>query len=334
MIAALRAHLVAVPHVEVPLGDELERAIDASASWLGADAAVASLRADPYWPKWDGPWWQMLALHELGHAGRIPQRTVEVMVEVLDALPLHTFPIREEDWPPGADRRRASLCHCAVGCIDQLLAACGVEVDQTLPWFSSWYGRYQMADGGYNCDARAYLVAYECASSMVGTVPLFEAMVRRAPSDCCDRAAAMLISRRLVDGSATRHNASEREAARAWSDPCFPRFYFYDVLRGAAVLARWAVDHQRTLPLQAIQPAVAQLLARAGDGVVRIGRVGWRDKTTRIPDDNWAARHVARPSTIAALSSQVGEPNAALTRHWAQLRADLVQLIDAGRIVA
>lgn len=333
MIAQMRAQLAEVPHVEVPLGDELERAIEASVRWLGSDAAVAALRADPYWPKWDGPWWQMLALHECGHADRIPPRSVEAMLEALDGLPLHTFPIREEDWPLGADRHRASLCHCAVGCIDQVLAACGVDVDQTLPWFVSWFSHYQMADGGYSCDERAYLIDDECASSMVGTVPLFEAMVRRAPSESCDRAAAMLISRRLVDGSPTRHNASEREAARAWSEPCFPRFYFYDVLRGAAVLARWAVSHQRTLPWQAMEPAVGQLLASGADGVIRIGRVGWIGKTTRVADDGWATRHPARPSAIAELCMQVGAPNMALTKQWARLRADLIELIDAGRVV-
>ena len=334
MIADLRAHLASVPDVEVPLGDELERAVDASVRWLDSDAAVASLRADPYWPKWDGPWWQMLALHECGYAERIPRRIVEVMIDALNGLPVHTFPIRDEDWPEGADRRRDSLCHCAVGNIDQVLAACGVDVDQTLPWFSSWHTRYQMADGGYNCDEGAYLVADECASSMVGTVALLEAMVRRAPSATCDRASAMLMRRKLVEGSPTRHNASERDAARTWSEPCFPRFYFYDVLRGTAALARWAVAHQRTLPLEAIESAVGELLGRGADGVIRIGRASWRGKTTWIPDDNWAVRHVARPSAIAELCGRVGAPNTALSRQWARLRADLIELIDAGRIVA
>ena len=34
-----------------------------------------------------------------------------------------------------------------------------------------------------------------------------------------------------------------------WQQACFPRFYFYDVLRGLAALARWAEKSGRALPL-------------------------------------------------------------------------------------
>lgn len=332
MFDDLRARLAAVPDVEVPLAKPVERAIDATSAWLDSDDATRLLRGDPYWPKWHGPWWQMLALYELGRAARIPRRIVEVMVEALDRLPVHTFPINEEDWPEGADRRRHSLCHCALGCIDQVLAACGVDVDRALPWVAPWFTRYQMADGGYNCDEGAYLATAECPSSMVGTIALFEAMVRRAPSAACDRAAAMLVGRRLVEGSPTVYNASEREAARAWRQPCFPRFYFYDVLRGAAALARWAVAHERTLPYRAIESAVNQLLIDAPDGVVRIGRVAWEGKTTWIAGDGWTARHPAVASELIELCGRVGDPSAALTSQWKQLRRDLLALIDAGRV--
>lgn len=327
-----RARLAAVPDVEVPLGDPVERAIDATSSWLDSNDATRLLRSDPYWPKWHGPWWQMLALYELGRADRIPRRIVEAMVEALDAFPLHTFPIKDEDWPQGADRRRHSLCHCALGCIDQVLAACGVDVDRALPWVAPWFTRYQMADGGYNCDEGAYLVTAECPSSMVGTIALLEAMLRREPSVACDRAVAMLVGRRLVEGSPTVYNAAEREAAQAWRETCFPRFYFYDVLRGAAALARWAVAHQRTLPYRAIESAVSQLLVDAADGVVRIGRVAWHGKTTWISDDGWTERHPAAASELIELCGRVGAPNAALTAQWKQLRRDLLELIDAGRV--
>jgi hypothetical protein len=333
MTVELRARLAAVPVVEIPLGEELERRIEATLAWLDSDDALRFVHDDPYWPKWYGPWWAMLALHELGQSDRIPQRIVGAMVDALNALPVHTFPIREEEWPPGVDRRRHSLCHCGLASIDQVLAACGVNVDRALPWVVPWFTRYQMPDGGYNCDEGAYLAAGECASSMVGTIAPFEAMVRRGPSAECDRAAAMLIGRRLVEGSSTRYNAAEREAARAWTEPCFPRFYFYDVLRGAAALVRWAVAHQRTLPRAAIQQAIEHLLDRAGTGVVRIGRVAWQDKTTWIADDGWTARHPARPSELIELCGRLGEPNGALTAQWGRLRRDLIELIDGGRLL-
>lgn len=328
----LRARLAAVPAVDLPEPPATSAAIDATAAWLASDQARAMVAVDPYWPKWDGPWWAMVALFELGAADRIPATTVSAMVAALDRL-LHTFPLRDDEWPPGADRRRDTACHCALGCIDQVLAACGVDVDRALPWIAPWYARYQLTDGGLNCDESAYLVTGECPSSMVATIAPFEALIRRPASDVCDRAAAMLVGRQLRLGSATVHNAEERAAAPAWAAPCFPRFYFYDVLRGAAALTRWAVAHQRALPAAAVTPVIDHLLAIAGDGVVRVGRVAWAGKQTWRADDGWAARHPAPPLALVDSLARPGEPSPALTRQWAAVRADLIALIDAGRLV-
>ncbi|MGE0401770.1 MAG: hypothetical protein AB7T06_34025 [Kofleriaceae bacterium] len=328
MSADLRARLAAVPTADLALSTATQLQIDAAAAYLGSPDAIASLKVDPYWPKWASPWWQMLALYELGLADRIPKRTVHALVAALDAMPVHTFPIREEDWPPGVDRRRHSSCHCALGSVDQLLDACGVDVDRELPWIRPWYTQYQMRDGGYNCAEDAYLVEDECPSSMVGTIGILESLLRRGPSDTADNAAQMLIARELRHGSSTKHNAAERESARMWTEPCFPRFYFYDVLRGARALTRWAVAHGRTLPLAAITPVLEHLLAIAGDGVVRIGRVAWDGHPTWTPDDNWTERVPATPSRI---SLAIGEASPTLTQHWAEVRRDVIALIDAGR---
>jgi hypothetical protein len=97
-VAALRQRLIAIPDVEVPARlDGLDEAI----AYLASDAAAASLAEDSYWPKWDSPWWQMVLLFELGLARRIPERAVRAMVAALEAYPVHTFPIRPEEWPPG-----------------------------------------------------------------------------------------------------------------------------------------------------------------------------------------------------------------------------------------
>ena len=330
MSADLRARLARVPTLTIaPASPAL---IDATVVNLGSAAALASVRKDPYWPKWDSPWWEMLLLWEIGVADRIPKRIVLAMVEALNAMPLRTFPIREDEWPAGVDRRRHTSCHCALGTMDQVLAACGVDVDRELPWIAAWYARYQMADGGYNCDETAYLVEGQAPSSMVGTIAILEALIRRGPSDTCDRAAAMLIARELRHGSPTQHNAAEREAAKHWGAITFPRFYFYDVLRGASALVRWAVQHGRPLPLAAISPVVEHLLAEAGDGGVRVGRRAWEGKATWRSDDDWTARHPAQPTALA-LAESGGEVNAALTQQWTRLRRELIALIDANRVV-
>jgi hypothetical protein len=185
-----------------------------------------------------------------------------------------------------------------------------------------------MRDGGYNCSEDAYLVEHETPSSMVGTIAILESLLRRGPSDQADNAAAMLIARELRHGSPTQHNAAEREAAKKWTELAFPRFYFYDVLRGARALTRWAVSHGRTLPLSAITPVLEHLLATAVDGIARVGRVAWHGPKTWSPVDNWTERQPAAPAPI---TFDIGEACPALTRQWAEVRRDVIALIDSGR---
>lgn len=331
-VVELRRSLIEIPDVEVT---EQLAGVEAAVEYLGSDAALASLAEDAYWPKWASPWWQMLLLFELGEARRIPAAAVRGMVAALDALPLHTFPLRAEDWPPGLHPARHASCHCALGCMDQVLAACGVDVDAELPWIRTWFDRYQMRDGGLNCDERAYLVEDECPSSMVGTIAGFEAMLRRGSGQFVDRAAAFLVERALVHGSDTRHNAEEREAATSWGALTFPRFYFYDVLRGATALVRWATTFGRSVPLRAIAPAAAHLVALARDGVVRVGRRAHVGKATwtRGDDGAWIRTPIAGSFPLLEEVGVVGAPSARLTAEWRATRHALVALIDAGQVI-
>ena len=332
----LRRALVGVP--DPVLHQDLEGPIAASVSYLASDAALRSIDIDTYWPKWDSPWWHMLLLHELGEARRIPARVVTRMVERLDAMPVKIFPIRPED-APGAVLWRDTSCHCALGSIYQVLTACHVEVDAALPWIKPWFLRYQMADGGLSCDEQAYLVEHECPSSMVGTVAPFEAMLlgEWTPEQArfLARGAGFLIDRALMLGSKTVHNAEERDAQVGWLSPCFPRFYFYDVLRGLAALARWAEQGGSAIPLQAVSGVVEHLVAAFPDGVVRLQREGFAAcPTTRVPGGGEAG--IRAPTSRFPLldaASAVGTACAASTRQWSETRRRLVQLLDAGRIV-
>jgi hypothetical protein len=208
--------------------------IETSLAYLRSDAALQSLAEDVYQPKWDSPWWHALLLFELGAAERIPRPVIDAIAAGLDAAPRALDADDTHGFVP---------CHCALGCMAQVLDVHGV----VLPWIEDWLVRYQMADGGLNCDASAYRVSGECPSSMVGTVPALEAMLlgdpaswSRARRAFVDRAARCVIDRAFVRGSSTKHNAEERDTAPAWPLLAFPRFYFYDVLRGMAAVARWA----------------------------------------------------------------------------------------------
>jgi hypothetical protein len=337
--------------------DDLEDAIADSVGYLGSDAALRSIEADTYWPKWHSPWWHMLLLHELGEARRIPQRAVTKLIDGLNALPVKIFPIRPED-APGANPWRDSTCHCALGSVYQILADPGgagaaggaggagaggggveLDVDFALPWIKPWFIRYQMTDGGLSCDSEAYLVEHECPSSMVGTVAPFEAMLhgRWTPDQqvFLERAASFLIERKLMLGSPTVHNAEEREAQVGWLAPCFPRFYFYDVLRGLAALVQWAERSGQSIPRPAIAGVVGHLVEAFPDGVIRLQRRGFAScpmTWSQTGTGEWK-RQATSSFPLLEAASAVGKPSAVLTRRWSATRRGLLQLRDAGRLI-
>lgn len=318
-----------VPDPEPPEVDGLAQAIDDSVRYLESDAALHSIQADTYWPKWHSPWWHMLLLWELGEARRIPLPVVRAMLAGLNALPLHIFPIREHDWPAGLDRFRHSTCHCALGSMAQVLAACGIDVARELPWAIPWFARYQMPDGGLNCDESAYLVDGECPSSMVGTVAAFEAMLELDPASAfVERAAQFLVERRLSRGSQTVHNAEERDREPEWRQIAFPRLYFYDVLRGASALVRWATITQRMLPLDAIGGVIEHLASSFPDGVVRVQRQAFAGVGTWCKiSSTWERAPQASMFRLLEVTSAVGQPSPAATRRWTATRHALRALL-------
>jgi hypothetical protein len=333
----LGKRLASIPSPTLARSPHVVRAIASCVEYLGSDAAMRSIDSDAYWPKWDSPWWHMMLLWELGEERRIPERAVAKLVSALQGLRVKIFPIHPHEVPDGADPYRDIQCHCAIGNVHQLLTACGVDVDRELPWIAAWLVSYQMADGGLSCDSDAYLITDECPSSMVGTVPVLEALLQRggktqAERDAADRAAGFLIDRRLVEGSRSKHNAAERESAAAWPNLCFPRFYLYDVLRGLTALVRWTELGAKTLPLAAVEPAIEHLVTSYPDGVVSPRRHSWAGaRTLALLDGAWG-REPASTFPLLEVAGPLGEPNEPLTRRWTAVRKALLELIDDGRI--
>lgn len=306
----------------------VEHALADTLAYLDSEAALASLAVDVYWPKWTSPWWHALALHELGETARIPRAVIDAIVAGLARL-APIFPLTPAEVPPGADPAFDLGCHCALGTMTCVLAGAGVDVDAALPFARPWFARYQMADGGFNCDETAYGVVGECPSSIVATIAVLEALLALPAWTDRDRAVAdgaarNLIARELDRGSPTVHNAEERDAARAWAAITFPRFYFYDVLRGVAALARWAERTGQPIPRAAIARVVDGLAARFPDGVVRVERRAYADKTTRVP--RTAARIAAALPPLVDAIGTIGREVPALTRAWAETRARLADV--------
>jgi hypothetical protein len=168
---------------------------------------------------------------------------------------------------------------------------------------------------------------------MVATIAPFEAMLARRPGDFLDRAAAFLILRRLTNGSPSRHNAEEREAAPRWLLPCFPRFYFYDVLRGLAALVRWSELRRRALPLAAVSGAASHLAAAFPDGVVHLRRRAFAGTPTMaLAGGAWVRGQPASMFPLLDATSAVDRPCPVLTRQWTAARRGLLRLAREGRL--
>jgi hypothetical protein len=272
--------------------------IQDSVAYLNSAEANTSLAADPYWPKWHSPWWHMSLLHEMGEAKRIPGPIVYRYIEKLNQMPLNTF------------------CHCQLGNVYQVLAAWGVDVDKEIPWIRPWLLRYQMPDGGLNCDNAAYLVKGEIPSSMVATIAAFEAILLYTPRawskeemDFLYKGAQFLLGRKLMAGSLTKHNSAERVSAEKWTQLCFPRFYFYDVLRGLNAIMLWSKKTNQAIPWSAIEDVMRIIKDKSKNGDIRIERQSFAGV-------NSLGKQPATIFPLLANVSKVGEVSPFLATQW------------------
>ena len=114
---------------------------------------------------------------------------------------------------------------------------------------------------------------------------------------------------------------------------CFPRFYFYDVLRGLCALVKWATAHERALPMEGIASTVTHLVAAFPDGVVRVQRQAFAGARSLVRvDGEWQRRPSASSFSLLEGTSEVGAPSPVLTRRWATARAELARLVELGRV--
>lgn len=283
----------------------IESLVRSTETWLGSREALDAIEIDPYWPKWDGPWWRMLLLHEMGLASRIPRPCVEAIVRTTDRHCLHFFPTKEGDLPSGADPIRNVACHCQLGNLYQVLDACGVEVDRELPWIRPWFLQYQLPDGGLNCDESAYTKA-QPHSSVVSSLPPLEAVLfctkRPFTEDeirFLDRGAEYLIRRNLC-----RSLRRGTVVDATWLRPGYPRFYFYDVLRGLRFLEGWSERLGRTLPQKLLLDPVGAPERRsfAGTFTRKLVNGGWE----RVPADTFDLLEAVEVPHFRSLFPQPG----------------------------
>ncbi len=282
-----------------------------SVGYLDSAEAVDSLYADPYWPKWDSPWWHMTLLFEMGLADRIPERALDAFQSVARKHFIDVFPLKEEEIPAGCDTTRNIYCFCALATAMQILEARGLRSDDVIPWARSWFARYQIADGGYNCSEEVYLKETP-RSSIVSTVPMLEALLKlseRGLSDeeeaILDRGIRYLLDRRLFKSLSKKDAVIDADFLKL----TFPRFYEYDVLRGLKLVTDWAVKRDKKLPTVAIEEAFELVAAKVDvdEPSIEIERQFYAGKRTLAKDEGgeWSRGHDV---SLFPLLEAVGAP--------------------------
>lgn len=302
----------------------IEAAVAASTAYLSSQKARDSIAADPYWPKWDSPWWHMVLLWELGLPGAIPHAAAEAMLEAMNAKYLRFMPNPREPLPPGKDGARDASCHCALGIMYQVLYACGLDMDGRAPWMRAWFLHYQLPDGGLNCDEKAYS-GEGGSSSIQSTLPVMEAVLRCTPrrltlaeEDFLDRGANYLLARRLA-----YRRRDGKPMSAGFLQLGFPRFYDYDHLRGFSFVAEWAKRRGAQLPDAAVMETVLSLRRRYPDGALKTEKSCLPDRTTwsQGKDGAWTGKNPTFTFALLDACRAAGLPSKALSREWARARS-------------
>ena len=230
--------------------------LTSSLDYLGSAECFDSLRKDPYWPKWNSPWWHMVLLWELGEAQKIPRASGGAMLEAMDRKWLRGY--LPSELPANVNRQTDMPCFCGAGIIEQVLREAGADFDGAVPWLRGWGLKYVLPDGGVNCDEGVYLEKGSKKSSYQSTVALAEGVLSRpalTPEEVrfLDGVANYLLVRKLF------RTSMGEVVDLGWLQPKFPRFYDYDTLRGLRYLARWKTRLGREVPKDAVAEALKHL---------------------------------------------------------------------------
>lgn len=264
--------------------------------------------------KWEGVWWHLATLYEMGEVNRIPGKVVADAKRWLETKVWQAFVITTADLPSTMeDKMKLDCCHCELAVYYMILKAYGCDLDNELPWIRKWLLKHQLPDGGLNCEPEAYLDSKK--SSMISTLPPLEAILwytdrefTKQESKFLDEGARYIMEHHLVcskqDGTIIDEN---------WLKPCFPRFFEYDILRGMSFLAEWSRRRNQDLPADLLREGIERLKPYRGSEGLRIGRQVFD------PQGPWGGNTFP---LLEAVSS-VGDVSPYLTRHLNEVIAYL-----------
>jgi hypothetical protein len=289
---------------------------------LNSDAAVQSLLRDPYWPKWDSPWWHMQLLYEMVLVKQIPEKSMQAFVSVLKRHYLPVFPIHEKDVPAGTDPYRQIACHCAMGSAYQLIFNYGIDVDAELSWMRPWFLKYQLPDGGLNCDEKAY-TKLTPKSSIVSSLPCFESILfcRSKPLTDDEEAFLSAAATYLLRQRIFRKQSTGEVIDRDWLEVRFPRFYEYDFLRGFYFLAKWREISGQSIPDDLTDEVEKLIQKQLTSNGLKLLRYNLFDRRSYNPSElnGWSWGDATEFELMKSVSFE-GATCDVLTSHWNEVK--------------
>jgi len=279
--------------------------VDSTLAWLQSDEACAMLDATPYWPKWNGPWWQTLMLVELGFGEKIPDSALERLQHSAKNTWMNFFPLLESELPTENFHPYVNtVCHCALGSMIRFCLAAGFEPMLHFDWME-WFSKYQLPDGGWNCDEAVYTGSKK--SSVVSTVAVLDAfleygygnLLAQTQRSMVDRGISYLIDRKLIMNS-----AQSKIAAKAWKLAIFPRFYELDSLRALTCVVRWSRQSGKILEIGPLELVVQDLITSVSENnCVFRKRIINEDDGTMVQSENgeWEWKGSGSPGSFPLL---------------------------------
>jgi hypothetical protein len=214
----------------------------------------------------------------------------------------------------------------------QILRSKRPDVNDILPWIRPWFLKYQLPDGGLNCEDDAYRISMK--SSIASSLPVFEALMMCAEQTglseeedvFLDKAAAYVIDHRLV------HKLTGELMDPDFLKLQFPRYYSYDLLRGLHFIARWRKHRKmgeaksanaKSASLEAVIAYGIEILqSKLKDGMLCVERSDLTGVRTKNIDalGEW---NIVTPASRFHLLDEVGaigSPSIFLTQQFEQTR--------------
>jgi hypothetical protein len=300
--------------IEVGTNKTIQRAIEDSIKFLESYPNLPIERIGNSRRKWDGLWWHMAALYEMGEVKQIPKSAIAKAKYILEAQTWPIFIKSAEDHPTTEiDNMKMDCCHCELAVFYMILMDYGSDLDKELPWIREWFLNHQLSDGGLNCEPDAY--THSNKSSIISTLPPLEAILWYTNRDFTekeafflDEGARYLIEHRLVCSKQTGEIIDKE-----WLKPCFPRFFEYDILRGMSFLVEWSRRRNKPLPTDLLRKGVQQLESHVEASGIRIGRQIFD------PKGPWGGHTFALLEAV----SEIGHVSPFLTKQFNRIRSQL-----------